>query len=109
MLPQNLVKQAQQMMEKMQREAARAQEELEKERIEASAGGGMVKAVANGMGELLEVHIDPQVVDPSDVEMLQDLVVSAIREALHRAEERKVERMSAVAGLPPGMNIPGLF
>lgn len=109
MLPQNLVKQAQQMMEKMQREAARAQEELEKERIEASSGGGMVKAVVSGLGEILEVSIDPQVVDPSDVEMLQDLIVSAVREALHRAEERKSERMSSVAGLPPGMNIPGLF
>jgi hypothetical protein len=107
MLPN--MKQVQQMVEKMQREAERAQEELEKERIEAASGGGMVKAVVNGLGEILEVKIDPQVVDPSDVEMLQDLVVTAVREALHRAEERKSERMSSVAALPPGMNIPGLF
>jgi hypothetical protein len=109
MLPNNMMKQAQQMVEKMQRDMARAQEELEKERVEAASGGGMVKAVANGLGDLLEIQIDPQVVDPSDVEMLQDLVVSAVREALHRAKEREAERMSSVAALPPGMNIPGLF
>jgi DNA-binding protein YbaB len=66
----------------------------------------MVKAVATGKGELLEVHIDPQVNDPEDVEMLQDLVVSAVREALENANELRAERLKGLTG---GMGIPGLF
>jgi DNA-binding YbaB/EbfC family protein len=98
----NLMKQAQKMME----EAKRVEEELGEERIEASSGGGMVKAVATGKGELLEVQIDPQVVDPEDVEMLQDLVVSAVREAVEKANDLRSERLKGLTG---GMGIPGLF
>ncbi len=98
----NIMKQAQKMAE----ETERIQEELHNEKIEASSGGGMVTAVATGSGELLEVKIDPQVVDPEDVEMLQDLVVSAVREALEKATELKNSRMADLTG---GMGIPGLF
>lgn len=98
----NLMKQAQKMAE----DTERIQEELHNERIEASSGGGMVTAVATGMSELLEVKIDPQVVDPDDVEMLQDLVVSAVREALEKANEMKQSRLADITG---GMGLPGLF
>ena len=98
----NLMKQAQKMAE----ETERIQEELRGERVEAASGGGMVTAVATGLGELLEVKIDAQVVDPADVEMLQDLVVSAVREALDKATEMKNTRMAELTG---GMGLPGLF
>jgi nucleoid-associated protein EbfC len=98
----NLMKQAQKMAE----DSERVQEELHNERVEASSGGGMVTAVVTGMGEILEVKIDAQVVDPEDVEMLQDLVVSALREALENAAELKNGKMAELTG---GMGIPGLF
>lgn len=98
----NLMKQAQ----KMAAETERIQEELHNERVEVSSGGGMVTAVVTGSGELLEVKIDPQVVDPEDVEMLQDLIVSAVREALDKANETKQERLAELTG---GMGLPGLF
>ncbi|MGI6294748.1 MAG: YbaB/EbfC family nucleoid-associated protein [Armatimonadota bacterium] len=98
----NLMKQAQ----KMAAETERIQEELHNERVEVSSGGGMVTAVVTGAGELLEVKIDPQVVDPEDVEMLQDLIVSAVREALDKANETKQERLAELTG---GMGLPGLF
>ena len=98
----NLMKQAQKMAE----DSERIQEELHNERVEASSGGGMVMAVVTGLGEILEVKIDPQVVDPEDVEMLQDLVVSALREALEKATEIKNAKMADLTG---GMGIPGLF
>ena len=92
-------------MEDMQRKMERIQAELAEERIEATAGGGMVAAVANGLGELLEVRIKPEVVDPDDVEMLQDLVTAAVNEAITHAQARRESRMSEVTG---GMNLPGL-
>lgn len=98
----NLMKMAQ----KMKEDYERLEEELGDERVEASAGGGMVTAVATGRGELLEVRIDPQVVDPEDVEMLQDLVVSAVREAMEKAVEVRTERLKGLTG---EMGIPGLF
>ena len=93
-------------VQKMAEETQRIEQELGEKRIEASSGGGMVKAAVNGKGELLEVKIDPQVVDPTDVEMLEDLVVSAIREALEKAIEEKTTRLEEITG---GLNIPGLF
>jgi hypothetical protein len=98
----NMMKQVQKMAEETQR----IEEELGNERIEATSGGGMVKAVANGKQEILEIKIDPQVVDPEDVEMLQDLVVSAVREALEKSVEMKQSRLEALTG---GLSIPGLF
>jgi len=99
-------------VQKMAKETERAEQELAEQKIEATSGGGMVKAVVTGLGQLVEIKIDPQVVDPDDVEMLEDLVVSAVREALERAQEAKKERMQQVAGglgLPGLPDIPGLF
>jgi nucleoid-associated protein EbfC len=93
-------------VKKMQDDMARVQDELAAERIEASSGGGVVRAIVSGTGELMEVKIDPQVVDPDDVEMLQDLVTTAVREALAAAKDEAAERMQAVTGglgLPPGL------
>lgn len=103
----NILKQAQKMAE----DARKIEEQLAEERIEATSGGGMVKAVVTGRGDLLDVTIDPEVVDPQDVEMLQDLVVTAVREALEQAQAVREERLRDLTGglgLPGGMNIPGL-
>lgn len=105
----DILKQAQKMQEKMQQ----VQDELGNLQVEGSAGGGMVTAVANGKQELLEVHIDKQVVDPEDIEMLEDLVVAAVNQALEKAQELANEEMGKVAGgmlgnLPGGLKIPGL-
>ncbi|MFO7311015.1 MAG: YbaB/EbfC family nucleoid-associated protein [Bacillota bacterium] len=92
-------------VQKMQQEMARIQEELGSKTVEASAGGGMVSAVANGHQEIVSVRIDPQAVDPNDVEMLQDMVVAAVNEALRKARELAAQEMAKVTG---GLNIPGL-
>jgi DNA-binding YbaB/EbfC family protein len=97
----NIMKQAQQ----MQRRMAQLQQELEERRIEASAGGGMVTAVVSGKQQLISVTIDPKAVDPDDVEMLQDLVVAAVSEALKQSQQLAQEEMAKITG---GMNIPGL-
>ena len=93
-------------MEKLQRDMERAQEELAEMRIEATAGGGVVTAVASGSGELVDLKIQPEAVDPNDVEMLQDLVLAAVREALEKARKAQEERLGGLTG---GLNIPGLF
>lgn len=98
----NIMKQAQQMQAKM----ARVQQELEKKEVEATAGGGMVTAKVNGKQELLELNIEKDVVDPEDVEMLQDLVMAAVNEAIKQSQKMIQEEMGKVTG---GMNIPGLF
>lgn len=94
-----MMKQAQ----KMQRDAARAQEEVAAMEFEASAGGGMVKVVAGGDMTLKAVTIDPEAIDPEDMEMLQDMVLAAANEALRTAAEEADNRMSSVMG---GMNLP---
>jgi len=102
----NLMKQAQMMQEKIQK----AQEEAATKTVEATAGGGMVTAVANGAMEIVSVKIEKDVVDPDDVEMLQDLVTAACNEALKKAQEMMSAEMSKITGgmgLPGGM--PGLF
>ena len=96
-----LMKQAQQFQSKM----AKLQEELGEKTVEASAGGGMVTVVANGKQEILSVHIDQEVVDPEETEMLQDLVMAAVNDALSRAREMMNEEMGL---LTKGMGIPGL-
>lgn len=97
-----MMKQAQ----KMQRDAAAAQQEIAAMTFEASAGGGMVKATATGEMAITDITIDPATVDPEDVEMLQDMVVAAVNEALRAASEAANARMNAVMG---GMKIPGLM
>ncbi len=93
-------------VKKMQEDMARVQDELAAARIEASSGGGVVKAVVTGQGDLLEVKIDAQVVDPEDVEMLEDLVTTAVREAIASAKQEATDRMAEITGglgLPPGL------
>lgn len=99
----NIMRQAQ----KMQREMAKLQEELENKTFEASAGGGAISVVATGKREILEIKIKPEVVDPEDVEMLQDLILAAVNEALRKAEEMVSSEMSKLTGGLGG--IPGLF
>ena len=97
-----LMKQAQQMQAKM----AVAQARLQEETAEASSGGGVVTVVANGKGELLSLKIKRDVVDPDDVDMLEDLVLAAANEALRKTRDRMAEEMNKVSG---GMNMPGMF
>ena len=93
-------------LQKMQEEMAQAQEEVENAAFSASVGGGAVTAECNGKHELLGITISPEVVDPEDVEMLQDLVISAVNEALAKAGEAMEQAMEAVKG---GMNLPGMM
>lgn len=96
----NMMKQVQ----KMQREMAKLQEEVEQRTVEASSGGGAVTVVANGKKEIISITIKPEVIDPDDAEMLQDLVVAAINEAMRQADEMISKEMSKITG---GLNIPG--
>jgi len=95
---QKQMKDAMRQMQQMQADMAAAQEALEAELVEATAGGGVVRAVVTAAGVLQAVSIAPEVVDPEDVEMLEDLVVAAVSEALRLASERTAERMGAVTG-----------
>lgn len=99
---QNMMKQ----MKKMQQQMQKAQEELKDKTVEGSAGGGMVTVIANGHKQILEVKIKQEVVDPEDVEMLQDLVLAAVNEALVKVDELVAKDMGKFSG---GMNLPGLF
>jgi hypothetical protein len=92
-------------VQKLQADMARMQEELTAARVEATAGGGVVRAVANGHGELVELSIDPAVVDPADVAMLADLVLAAVNEAQRTARAMAEDRMKSLTG---GLQIPGL-
>lgn len=98
----NILKQAQ----KLQRQMEEAKEELSKKKVEVSTGGGAVTAVANGDKQILEIKIKPEVVDPDDVEMLEDLVLAAVNEAIKKADEMVAAEMGKLTG---GMNIPGMF
>ena len=100
------MKQMMRQAQKMQKELNKAQEEIATMSFEATAGGGMVTAVATGDMAITSLTIDPDAVDPEDVEMLQDMVVAAVNEALRGVSELSNQRMSAVTG---GMNIPGLM
>ena len=98
----NIMKQAQQMQQKM----LKMQEEMAERTVEASGGGGMVTVVANGRSEIISVKIEPQAVDPDDIEMLEDLVLAGVNEALRKAQEMMANEMTKLTG---GMKIPGLF
>ena len=95
----------QRMAMQMQQEMARVQQELGEARVDGSAGGGVVGAVVTGKGDLVSVTIDPSAVDPADVEMLQDLIVAAVNEALRAARELGEQKMAAVTG---GLRLPGM-
>ncbi|AEF92934.1 UPF0133 protein ybaB [Desulfotomaculum nigrificans CO-1-SRB] len=93
-------------VQKMQADMARMQEELANRTVEATAGGGVVKVVASGRQEIVSITIKPEAVDPDDVEMLQDLILTAVNDALRQSQEMVAKEMAKLTG---GLNIPGLF
>ena len=97
---QNMMKQ----MQKKQRNMAKIQEELAQTPVEGTAGGGVVKVTVNGANQVLSVELAPEVVDPDDIEMLQDLIVAAANDAINNAQKLSEERMGA---LTKGMKLPG--
>jgi DNA-binding YbaB/EbfC family protein len=97
-----MLKQAQKMQEQM----SKLQEEAATKTVEATSGGGMVTAVVNGKQQLVSIKIEKDVVDPSDIEMLQDLIEAAVNEGLRKSQELLSSEMGKLTG---GMNIPGLF
>jgi hypothetical protein len=97
-----MLKQAQ----KLQSNMAKLQEEMAEKTVEATAGGGMVKVVANGKHQILSIQIEKEVVDPEDAEMLQDLIIAAVNEALEKSQEMVSVEMNKLTG---GLNIPGLM
>ena len=98
---QEMLKQAR----KMQEQLAQAQESMKDVTIDASAGGGMVKATVNGDLELVSIQIDPDALDPEDVDLLQDMIVAAVNEAIRGVSEVASKQMSSITG---GLNIPGM-
>ena len=98
----NMVKQAQ----KMQQQMLQMQQEMETKEYEATAGGGMITAAVNGKHELVRININPDAVDPDDVEMLQDMVIAAVNEAMRKADAEAAASMSKLTG---GLNLGGLF
>ena len=99
---QNMMRQAQQMQQKMQE----LQEEVEQREVEATAGGGVVRVVATGKKVIKSIEIKPEAVDPDDVEMLEDLVMAAVNEAIAKADEMMQQEMGKITG---GLNLGGLF
>ena len=97
-----MMKQVQQMQKKMEA----TQKEIEETTVTASAGGGMVEVEANGKKEILSIKIDPDAVDPEDVEMLQDLVLTAVNDAIKQVEQLSEDKMGKITG---GMSLPGMF
>jgi len=95
----NLMKQAQ----KMQKQMAQLQEDLEQKTLETTSGGGAIKVVITGKKELKELKIDPDVIDPDDIEMLEDLVISAVNEAIRQMEEMHNKEMGKITGGMPGL------
>ncbi|MCL0080804.1 YbaB/EbfC family nucleoid-associated protein [Peptococcaceae bacterium] len=93
-------------VQKMQQDMAKMQEELVGRTVESTAGGGVIKVVANGRQELISIEIKPEAVDPEDVEMLQDLVLAAVNEALRKSQDLASGEMGKITG---GMKMPGLF
>lgn len=93
-------------VQKMQRDMEKLQSELDKREVEATSGGGAVKVIANGKKEIISIEIDKDVVDTEDLEMLQDLVLTAVNEAVRTADKMVTEEMAKITG---GMNIPGLM
>jgi DNA-binding YbaB/EbfC family protein len=92
-------------MQKMQAKMEEVQKELENKRIEGTSGGGMVRVTANGKQEILEIKIDPEVVNKEDVEMLEDLVLAAVNQAKEKAQEVQAEEMAKLTG---GLKLPGM-
>lgn len=100
--PNEMMKQ----VKKMQAEMAKIQEELDQEKVEATAGGGMVTAVASGQQEMIDIKIAAEAVDPEDIEMLQDMIIAAVNEALRQSKELANQKLGRLTG---GLSIPGLI
>ena len=107
-MPQPNIQQLMKQAQKMQQEMLAAQESLKDEIAEASAGGGMVKVKVTGDLNVKEIVIDPQAVDPEDVELLQDMVIAAVNEALRSAQSLAESKMGGIAGGLGGLGLPGL-
>ena len=104
MASKNEMNQMLKQVQKMQADMVATQDALAAETVEASAGGGVVKATVTGMGALESVTIDPSAIDPDDLEMLQDLIVAAVNEAMRQAQELQASRFGGITGaLPPGL------
>jgi DNA-binding YbaB/EbfC family protein len=101
----DMMKQMQKQAVKMQKRAEEIQEDLKERVVEARSGGGMVTVHVNGKQELLSIKIDPEVVDPNDVQMLEDLVLAAVSQAMKKSQEMYQEEMGKLTG---GLNVPGL-
>ena len=99
-----MMKQAQ----KMQRQMAETQEALAAQTVEATAGGGKVTVTANGSGDILSIKIDPAIVDPEDVEMLEDIVLSGVKQAADKAKQLAADEMGKITGGMGGMGLPGM-
>jgi nucleoid-associated protein EbfC len=99
-----------QQVQQMQAQMAQAQEELAKERVQASAGGGMVTVTASGAGEIVEVKISPEAIDPDDPELLADMILAAVNEALRSAQSLAESKLGGAAGLGDlgSLGLPGL-
>jgi DNA-binding YbaB/EbfC family protein len=95
-------------VQEMQAQMAKAQDELANETVEASAGGGMVRVKATGAGDILEVKISPEAIDPDDPEMLEDLVLAAVNEALRNAQELMQSKLGGAVGGLGGLGLPGM-
>jgi DNA-binding YbaB/EbfC family protein len=106
MVPVNNMNQMMKQVKKMQEQMLKAQEELGSKTVEGTAGGGVVTVTANGHKKIVSIAIKPEAVDPDDVEMLQDLVLTAVNEALNQVDELANKDMNKFTG---GMKIPGLF
>jgi DNA-binding YbaB/EbfC family protein len=108
MPPQPNMQQMMKQVQKMQADMMKAQESLKDDRVDASAGGGMVKVVISGDLVLQSIEIDPEAIDPEDVEMLQDMVLAATNEALRSAQELAASKMGGLAGGLGGLGLPGM-
>ena len=95
-----------QQIQRLQEEMAKTQEALEQETLQVTAGGGVVTVVITGQQKIQSITINPEIIDPEDVEMLQDLIVAAVNEALQKSQELAAERMGALTG---GLSLPGMF
>lgn len=93
-------------VQEMQKNMAKMQEELATKTVDASSGGGVVKVVANGKQEIVSIEIKPEAIDPDDAEMLQDIILAAVNEALRKSQDMVAQEMGKVTG---GLKIPGLF
>jgi hypothetical protein len=100
------LKQFQKMQKEMQERIESIQRDMENQTVEATSGGGVVRVVANGAQQLVEIEIKPDAVDPDDIEMLEDLIMAAVNSAMEKSKEMAQKEMGKIAG---GMKLPGLF